>query len=209
MPTARVSSWLQPLAVLRGLGVAWRAAALALLLAGALAPPAQAEGIELMALDVTRTEEGLLLDYSTRFELPRAVEDALLKGVPVYFVARAEVFRPRWYWRDARVARATRNWRLTWQPLTRRYRLNLGSVSQSYDTVADALGAIQRGSRWKVADSAALGNDSGHYLEFSLRLDTSQLPRPLQIGFGGEADWDLMLERTLPMVDAAPAAAAR
>jgi hypothetical protein len=60
-----------------------------------------------------------------------------------------------------------------------------------------------------VADSAALGNDSGHYLEFSLRLDTSQLPRPLQIGFGGEADWDLMLERTLPMVDSAPAAAAR
>lgn len=207
MPTARVSSWLQPPAVLRGLGAAWRAAVLALLLVWALAPAAQAEGIELIALDAARTEEGLLLDYSTRFELPRAVEDALLKGVPLYFVARAEVFRSRWYWRDERVARATRNWRLTWQPLTRRYRLNLGSVSQSYDTVADALGAIQRGNRWKVADGAALGNDSGHYLEFSLRLDTSQLPRPLQIGFGGEADWDLTLERTLPVADAVAAAA--
>ncbi len=202
--TARVSCCRQILAELHGLAAAWCAALLVLGLA--LAPVARADGIELLTLEVSRTEDGLLLDYSTRFELPRAVEDALLKGVPLYFVARAEVFRSRWYWRDARVARSTRSWRLTWQPLTRRYRLNLGSVSQNYDSVAEALGAIQRGSRWKLADAAALGSDAGHYLEFSLRLDTGQLPRPLQIGFGGEADWDLTLERTLPVPDLAGAA---
>lgn len=171
---------------------------LAVLLACAAAP-ARADGLELTSFDLQREEEGLLLDYTARIELPRAVEDALQKGVPLYFVAQATVFNPRWYWRDKRIARVTRNWRLTWQPLTRRYRINLGSVSQNYDSLADALGAIQRATRWKLADSAALEDGDRQYVEFSLRLDTSQLPRPLQIGFGGDADWELALERTAPV----------
>jgi hypothetical protein len=173
-----------------------------LLLAALLAcaeAPARADGLELTSFDLQREEEGLLLDYTARIELPRAVEDALQKGVPLYFVAQATVFNPRWYWRDKRIARVTRNWRLTWQPLTRRYRINLGSVSQNYDSLADALGAIQRATRWKLADSAALEDGDRQYVEFSLRLDTSQLPRPLQIGFGGDADWELALERTAPV----------
>lgn len=171
---------------------------LAVLLACAAAP-ARADGLELTSFDLQREEEGLLLDYTARIELPRAVEDALQKGVPLYFVAQATVFNPRWYWRDKRIARVTRNWRLTWQPLTRRYRINLGSVSQNYDSLPDALGAIQRATRWKLADSAALEDGERQYVEFSLRLDTSQLPRPLQIGFGGDADWELALERTAPV----------
>lgn len=171
---------------------------LAMLLACAAAP-ARADGLELTSFDLQREEEGLLLDYTAKIELPPAVEDALQKGVPLYFVAQATVFNPRWYWRDKRVARVTRNWRLTWQPLTRRYRINLGSVSQNYDSLADALGAIQRATRWKLADSATLEDGERQYVEFILRLDTSQLPRPLQIGFGGDADWDLTLERTAPV----------
>jgi hypothetical protein len=191
----------QSLAVAKSLTLAWRGAVLvmALLLA---APGTRAEGIELTSLSLTRNDEGLFLDYGTRFDLPAAVEDALLKGVPIYFVAEAEVFRSRWYWRDQRVARSIRNWRLTWQPLTRRYLVNLGSVSQSYDSVSDALGAVQRASRWKLADPAALGSEAGLYVEFSLRLDTSQLPRPLQISFGGQSDWELRLERTVKLPDA-------
>lgn len=202
MSIAPARSWFHSLAVAKSLTLAWRGAVLimALLLA---APGTRAEGIELTALSLTRSDEGLFLDYSTRFDLPEAVEDALLKGVPIYFVAEAEVFRSRWYWRDQRVARSVRNWRLTWQPLTRRYLLNLGSVSQSYDSVSDALGAVQRASRWKLADPAALGSEAGLYVEFSLRLDTSQLPRPLQISFGGQSDWELRLERTVKLPDAA------
>lgn len=190
---------------LAGLAGLWGVAlALVLALSTALFSPAlRAEGIELNTLTVARAEEGLLLDYGVRFELPVAVEDALLKGVPLYFVAEATVLRPRWYWRDKQLARAVRSWRLTWQPLTRRYRLNLGSVSEHYDSVADALGAIQRASRWKLSEPAALTDETGLYLEFSLRLDTSQLPRPLQIGFGGLSDWELRLDRSLKVPDAA------
>jgi len=159
------------------------------------------------SLDLTRAEEGLLLAYRAQVELPPAVADALLKGVPLYFVAYAEVYRPRWYWRDERIARSTRNWRLTWQPLTRRYRVNFGSLSQSYDTLAEALEAVQRTSRWRLADAPALGEEGGAYVEFSFALDTSQLPRPLQIGFGGRPEWELTVERRIPVPEAAAAAA--
>ncbi len=203
MFSLRLRRWLNPP---RGWGWFLRVRQALVLTLALLVPGValHAEGIELTTLNLARTEEGLLLDYGTRFELPAAVEDALLKGVPLYFVAEAVVFRPRWYWRDKQVSRAVRNWRLTWQPLTRRYRLNLGSVSEHYDTVSDALGAIQRASSWKLASPAALSDESGLYLEFNLRLDTSQLPRPLQIGFGGLADWELRLDRSLKVPDPTP-----
>lgn len=165
---------------------------------------ARADGIELTSLGLTRDDEGLLLSYSARVELPRAVEDALQKGVPLYFTAEAEVLQPRWYWRDKRVARATRNWRLTWQPLTRVYRVNLGGVSQNYESLPDALGAVQRATRWKLAEPGALDDGGRQVVEFGLRLDTSQLPRPLQISFGGQADWALAVERTVIVPDPAP-----
>lgn len=199
--TAWVRCWFQPLAAGRAVGPWLFALGLAL-----AAPALRADGITLTGLELSRDDEGLLLSYNARIELPRAVEDALLKGVPLYFVARAEAYRERWYWRDKRIAGATRQWRLTWQPLTRRYRVNFGSLSQSYDTLSDALGAVQRGTRWKLAEPADL-DDGDHYLEFSLRLDTSQLPRPLQIGFGGEADWEIALERTIEVPGAPPATA--
>lgn len=187
---------------LRILAIAWFCFLAGLPAARADAPPL------LRSFDLSHGEDGLLLGYSIEFELSRPVEDALLKGVPLYFVARAEVLRSRWYWRDKRIGAAERNWRLAWQPLTRRYRLSQGSLSQSYDRLDDALAAVQRASRWKIADAAALEPDARQYVEFSFRLDTSQLPRPLQIGIGGQADWSLAVERQAPVPppDAPPSA---
>ncbi|WP_295639388.1 DUF4390 domain-containing protein [uncultured Methylibium sp.] len=203
MFTAWVRCWFQPRAARPAPGAPWLWVVTAICLV-VLALPARADKIELTQLELTRDEEGLLLGYQARIELPRAVEDAMLKGVPLYFVAEAELLRSRWYWRDKRVVRASRNWRVTWQPLTRRYRVNFGSLSQTYDTLSDALGAVQRATRWKLADPADLEDGARQYVEFSLRLDTSQLPRPLQISFGGQAEWTLGVERTLTVPEALP-----
>ena len=175
---------------------AWLAVLLALLLGGA-APAVRAETVQLVSLEVARGEDGLLLDFTTRFVLPRTVEDALLKGVPLHFVAEAALFRSRWYWRDERVARATRVWRLAWQPLTRSYRVSFGGLNQSFETLTEALAAVRGVAHWKIADAAQLDADSRYYVEFSYRLDTSALPRPMQIGLAGQADWTLSVERTL------------
>lgn len=170
---------------------------LAGLLAGLGPRPARAQAVELLALQVQRGDGALLLDFATQVALPRAVEDALQRGVPIYFVAQATVWRYRWYWRDERIARVTRTWRLAYQPLTATWRVGLGGLNQHHPTLADAMATVTRISQWRVADLALIDPDSRHSLEFSWRLDTSQLPSPMLIGLVSGTDFTLGVERTL------------
>jgi Domain of unknown function (DUF4390) len=157
----------------------------------------RAQAVDLPTLQLQRQDGELTLDFSARLQLSRTVEDALQRGVPVYFVSQATVYRSRWYWRDERVARVTRSWRLAYQPLTSTWRVGVGAIIQSYPTLADALAAISRTSGWKLADLSQIDPDARHYVDFSFRLDTSQLPSPMLIGLTGQADWQLGVERTL------------
>lgn len=153
--------------------------------------------VELTQLQVQRAEEGLVLSYDVHFDLPRDVEDALYKGVAVVFVARAEVFRERWYWSDRSRAVAERRWRLAYQPLTRRWRVSFDGLSQHYGSLTEALGVLQRSSRWRIMDSAPAPDDRSHYIEFSFELDRDELPRPLQIGLSDQNEWTLAVQRRL------------
>jgi len=158
---------------------------------------AQVQPIELAQLQAIRRDGALTLEFAVRIALPKAVEDALQHGVPVYFVAEAELLRSRWYWRDERVARVARHWRIAYQPLTSTWRVGLGGLNQTYPSLADALAVVSRSAGWKIADLPQLDPDSRYYLEFSYRLDTTQLPSPMQIGLGGQADWAIGVERVL------------
>jgi len=174
------------------------ATAAAAVLAGAIPPLVAApEHMELTALDITRDEDGVYLNYAVEFDLTHAVEDALNRSVPLYFVAEAEVFRDRWYWRDRRVADAVRVWRIVYQPLTSSYRVTFGALSQSYTTRSEALAAITRGVRWKIAEPGQIEDGAHHYVEFRYRLYTNLLPRPMQICVAGQPDWQLAVMRTL------------
>lgn len=166
-------------------------------LALAAAVAVRGQGVDLAALTAYRLDGELLLDFDARLTLPGSVEDALQRGVPVYFVAQATLYRHRWYWRDERVARVQRSWRVAYQPLTSNWRVGFGGFNQSYPTLGEALAAASRSTGWKVADTAQLDGDSRHYLDFTYRLDTSQLPSPLQLGVGSQADWSVGIERTL------------
>ncbi len=151
-------------------------------------------------LKFERAEDSVLLSATVDFELPGAVEDALRKGVAMVFVAEATVYRQRWYWMSKKVANVQRHMRLTYQPLTRRWRLNVTSdliataamaLNQSFESLPDALAAVQRISRWKIAHISEVDFAQSHTVEFSFNLDVSQLPRPFQIGTLGQSDWTI------------------
>ena len=170
---------------------------------------AQVNPAEVTQLHVERSEEGVLLSAAVRFDLPQAVEDALAKGIPMYFVAEATIYRDRWYWYDKQVARANRHMRLTFQPLTRRWRLQISSapignsgmvLGQNFDTREEALAAVQRISRWRIADAQDLEPDADHNIDFRFRLDVSQLPRPFQIGAVGQSEWIILAVRNQRLV---------
>lgn len=183
----------------------WRRALRAWLLAGLLALSGLGHSLaaELIALRTERVDDGIYLSANVKFELPPVVEDALLRGIALIFVAEAEIYRERWYWTDKRVAAATRSLRLAYQPLTRRWRVSQGgeagaglvTLAQSYDTLAEALLAVERVARWRIAEAGDV-DASNHTLSFRFRLDLSQLPRPFQIGIAGQREWQISIERS-------------
>lgn len=169
---------------------------------------AQTPGAEVTQLRLERGDDGLYLSAAVQFDLPQGVEDVLDKGIAVYFVAEAELYRERWYWTDRKVAQVARHMRLAYQPLTRRWRVNTSPVSisqfgvgvalnQNFDTLNEALGAIKRIGRLRLGDLADIGDEPLHPVVFRFRLDNSQLPRPFQIGVAGQSDWNLSIERSL------------
>lgn len=166
---------------------------------------AQPPAAEVTQLAVERSDEGVLLSAAVRFELPHAVDDALAKGIPMFFVAEATIYRDRWYWYDKRVTYAARHMRLAFQPLTRRWRLQVSSspignsglvLGQNFDTREEALAAVQRVSGWRIADPGEIDAEAAHYIDFRFRLDVSQLPRPFQIGAVGQSEWNILAVRT-------------
>jgi hypothetical protein len=167
---------------------------------------AQSDAPEAPGLRVERADDALYLAASLNFSLPDLAEDALNKGIPMFFVMEAQVLRDRWYWSDRVVAEATRYMRLTYQPLTRRWRLNTSTVpftnsglgvvlGQNFDDLDEALSAMRRVSRWRIGSADAIDPDAAHTVQLRFRLDMSQLPRPLQIGAVGRSDWNLLVSR--------------
>jgi len=179
------------------------------------APPgtarAEAPATEISLLKFERASDAVLLTATLKFELPAAVQDALLKGVAIIFVAEADVLRERWYWMNKKVVSAERHMRLAYQPLTRRWRLNVASgrisnvglgmaLNQNFESLPDALAAVQRLSRWKIADVSDIDLEQNQLVDFRFRLDVSQLPRPLQIGTLGQTDWDISASSIRPLL---------
>lgn len=165
-------------------------------------------GVELEQLRVERKDADLQLHAHLKLELGPAVEEALAKGVAVYFVAEAELMRDRWYWYDRKLTQVSRHYRLAYQPLTRLWRLQVASepifasgvsssIAQTFDSLQAALDVVRRQSGWRLADAAELDPDARQYVVYRFRLDMSQLPRPLQIGAGNQTDWNLSLSRQL------------
>lgn len=169
---------------------------------------AQSSVAELTELRTERRDAALYLTAQLQLELAPAVEDALIKGLAVHFVAEAELMRDRWYWYDRKVGTATRHYRLAFQPLTRRWRLNVsnepiagavlaGSISQSFEKLSDALDVIRRQSGWKIAEMTDLDPGARQYIAYRFWLDMSQLPRPFQIAAGNQAEWSLSVAKQM------------
>ncbi len=182
--------------------------AVLLLCAGASAL-AQTHG-EVVQLQLRRDAHGLYLDAALQLQLPDLVKDALAKGIAMHFIADAQVVHKRWYWSDKVLAHATRHLRLSYQPLTRRWRLmqstqplpagGLGmALGQGFDDLSEAVDAMQRIARWKIADADELDGAQDGEVRFQFSLDMSQLPRLMHISAVGRSRWNVQLAQVQPL----------
>ncbi|QDQ27179.1 DUF4390 domain-containing protein [Chitinimonas arctica] len=155
-------------------------------------------GIQLESAAGVEHEGKFSLDARFLVTLDAIQENALLAGVPLTFSVEFTLTRPRWYWAWRRVAdwfdpTARIEYKLSYHALTRSYRVSVGTLYQSFDTLDGALHSLGVIRDWSVAERGAVSRrlDSRFAGELQMRLDTSKLPKPLQLSLLGEADWKL------------------
>ena len=153
-------------------------------------------GVMAAALESARDSQNmggdaLLLNSTFEFELPQALEEAVQKGIALYFNIEFELFRKRWYWFDRRVASSTLTYRLSYSPLTRQYRLARGGLSQSFESLDEALALLKSVRNWKVAEKSVLSPRDEYTAQVRMRLDVTQLPKPFQVNAITSREWTL------------------
>ena len=192
----------------------WAAVCLACFASLCLTPliaSAAEPAVELQNLKVEQNEGAVYASLQWNFQLPAPLEDALYKGVALYFVAEVEVTRERWYFYDKKLLSAQRHMRLSFLPLTRRWRVNVASqpfssaglgmsLGQSYDNLEDALQSIRRIAQWNIGNASDLEPDAKQNIAINFKLDLTQLPRPMQMGAAGQGDWNIAWNKTQRLV---------
>jgi hypothetical protein len=159
-------------------------------LALAFGAVAHAEGIEVRNAALVAGEEGYFLEADFEIALNPTLEEALNKGVPLYFLLEFEVIRPRWYWLNEKVLNNQQQYRLAYNALTRQYRLGLGSLFQNFGSLSETLDFLSRVRRRQVLEPGTLSKGTTYVAGVRMRLDVSQLPKPFQLNALASRDWN-------------------
>lgn len=163
----------------------------ALLLAPLLTPaPARAEGVEITRAAIEYTDEGYKVALGFSFDLTRSLEDAVTRGIPLYFTTEVQFTRPRWYWFDEKAVSSSQTIRISYNVLTHQYHAAIsGRLQQSFSTLDDALSLVRRPSRWVVAEKGSLKSGEVYNVAVRMGLDVARLPKPFQVHAMNSSDW--------------------
>ena len=161
---------------------------LALLLA-ALA--VQAADLTVRNPQLLGNEEGYALSADFNINFNARLEEAVNKGVVLYFATDFELTRSRWYWFDESVIRRNRSLQLSYHALTRQYRLSTGTLHQSFPSLDEALRVISRVRSWQVLDADEVKVDQVYLAGVRMRLDLTQMPKTFQVNALANKDWNL------------------
>ena len=102
-----------------------------------LAARARADTIAVQSAELLPEDDEYVLNAQFDFAFNPTLEEALQKGISLYFVLEFELSRPRWYWIDEKVAQLSVQYRLSYTPLTRQYRLTSGLLGQQFDSLEE------------------------------------------------------------------------
>jgi len=155
------------------------------------------EGIHVKFAEISQSGGDYYLEGNFEVELTSTLEDALNKGLPLHFIVEFELIRPRWYtlylWNKS-VLEFEQHYRLSYNALTRQYRLSLGALHQNFDTLNEALALMGRLRPRFLADADLLDRGEVYEAAIRMRFDVSQLPKPFQINALASRDWNLASE---------------
>ena len=150
---------------------------------------AHAADITANSAQLTASDDGYDLSANFTVTLNPRVEDAVNKGVVLYFAADFELTRSRWYWFDEKVVRLSKLFQLSYHALTRQYRLSSGALHQSFASLDEALRVLARMRHWQVIEKGEIAADVDYVASTRLRLDPSQMAKTFQVSALSNRDW--------------------
>lgn len=169
------------------------------------ASAANAEGIVVVKAETRAVDDGYEMVADFKITLPPSVAEALRRGVTLNFVSELTITRSRWYWLDTAVIQNEQVTKLSYNALTRQYRISRGTLFQGFANLESALRVLGHQSAPPVPASSLSGGggyvakllkSETKYTAFAqMRLDTSQLPKPLQVSALTNNEWNLESER--------------
>lgn len=170
------------------------------------AAAAVADGIEVKKAEARLVNEGYLISAEFEIQLPPQVEEALKRGVTLYFESELSVHRSRWYWMDSEIATHTQTSKLSFNTLTQQYRLTRGGLYQSFLSLTDALRILGRQVAPPIDTSRLDMSGSGYFSRLLkkgsqvgatawMALDITQLPKPMQMNALTSDQWKVESDR--------------
>ncbi len=155
---------------------------------------AGADTIVVKSAELHEEEDGFYLNAEFDVSLNATLDEALQKGVPLYFLLEFELSRPRWYWLDEKVLASTTQYRVSYNALTRQYRIASGLLAQTVDGLDEVERFLSRVNAREVARRDQLVKGTRYEAAVRLRLDVNQLPKPFQMSALASREWTLQSE---------------
>lgn len=163
------------------------------------------------AVLATAEDGSTVLSAEFAIDLGPRLEEAVARGVPLYFTLEFELTRPRWWWSNENMVARTTQYRLSYTALTRQYRLTTGNLHRNFTSLDEALRVLSRFSGLQVADKGVLKMGESYDAALRLALDRNLLPKPLQVDAIANRDWQVETRvlrwQYVPAPYAAPVAA--
>ncbi|MCC7006609.1 MAG: DUF4390 domain-containing protein [Ottowia sp.] len=147
------------------------------------------EDIVVSEAKLEANESGWHLRARFNFDFPNTLEDAINKGIALYFTTEFTLSRRRWYWFDERPVSLSRTTRIIYHPLLRKYAVSTGGLQLRFDTLAEALSMVKSIRSWHVADRNQLKPEETYTAAVRLYLDVSQMPKPFQVHAVNAREW--------------------
>jgi len=160
-----------------------------------------ADGIAVRKAEIRLTEDGYQLVANFDIKLTFLIEQALTHGITLNFVSEFSLTRARWYWFNEVATKTEQTTKLSYSALTRQYRIKRGTLFQNFASLDEALQALGNQSSEPVPVElfnkssgyfASLITNNSNYTAYTrMRLDVSQLPKPLQVNALTSDEWKM------------------
>jgi len=152
---------------------------------------AAADTIAVKSAEIRADDDAYVLNAEFDLALNQTLEEALQKGVPLYFDLDFMLVRPRKYWFDDKVMSFSTQYRVSYNALTRQYRVASGLLGQTFDGLDEVERFLSRVTSREIARADELQKATRYEAAIRLRLDVNQLPKPFQLSALASREWSL------------------